>query len=77
MFNASEQPGELVIKLPPFWQLVKAGAALAIGAVLPSFIAVFAVLAFAVIFGTFAALGTAVAPRAVAPTAAPSALHHR
>ena len=77
MFNASEQGGELVIRFPPFWQMVKAGAAFTIGAALPGLLMVAAIFTVLVVFGAAAALGTAPTPRAAVPTVAPSVLHHR
>ena len=77
MFNASEQNNELVVRFPPFWQMVKAGAAFTLGAALPGLVTLFALFVLLVLFGAFASLGSSRASTAAAPTVAPSVLRHR
>lgn len=69
MLETSDNPGELVVRMPSFWQMMKAGAAFTLGAglvtVSGAFLWVFIITG--VIFGALSNLSSAIAPKRTAP----------
>lgn len=68
MLEASDRPGELVVRIPSFWQCMKLGAGFALGA---GVISIFGFMLYAaVIVGAIGAIGAALSPRHAPPQTA-------
>lgn len=69
MLSVDDHQGELVVRMPSFWQMMKVGAAFTLGAGLITVVGAFLwmFIITGVIFGTLSNLSSAIAPKRVAP----------